>query len=387
MTNKNMDEVNKFFKKILNTLPRNILIYIFAVFVISRLVLVVAGLTSRTIFSDTYRDWYEWRYSQQQWLDIWSVWDSAWYLDVAYNGYSIEVSSLPKTCCGQTNTAFFPLYPLLIRFVGNVIKDYPVAGILISNICLLLSAAFLYKLILLDFDQKTAKKSILYLFLFPTSFILSGILTESLFLFLTILCFYFARKNNWMYSGIAGFFLALTRPTGIFLLIPIVYLYLRQNRFKIHKNLAFLLLFPAGMTVFSLYLYRLTGHLFAFSHAEWGAKLSNPITVLFQLFSTPAITRVVGIVTLLELLLLLFAFYKKTFTEYLIFSLLIIVLPLINGIKIAVGIPRMSSIVFPLFLSLALISGGRIINWMMPLLLIIIQIIFMMLWSIGVLIV
>jgi hypothetical protein len=44
-------------------------------------------------------------------LDMWARWDSGWYLDIALNGYALR-GPIETT---QSNVAFFPLYPLLIR--------------------------------------------------------------------------------------------------------------------------------------------------------------------------------------------------------------------------------------------------------------------------------
>ena len=52
-------------------------------------------------------------------------WDSVWYLAIAHGGYDHE----------PARTAFFPLYPLVIRGLGFVIGSDLVAGVLISLVC------------------------------------------------------------------------------------------------------------------------------------------------------------------------------------------------------------------------------------------------------------
>lgn len=49
-------------------------------------------------------------------------WDSGWYIPIAKNGYSFE------------NTAFFPLYPFLIRLISMLGGDIWKKGLWISNV-------------------------------------------------------------------------------------------------------------------------------------------------------------------------------------------------------------------------------------------------------------
>ncbi len=361
--------------------------FILILFLTSKVFLTFCGLSSRIMMNDTYNSWYEWRYDKRQWLDIWSAWDSGWYLDIAQNGYSSGlVSDLPKkTCCDQSNIGFFPLYPLLIRLASNLEGNFHTAGIIISNSTLILSGIVLYMLIALDSSKNTARRSVLYMFLFPTAFILSSVMSESLFLFLSILCFYFARKERWFLSGISGFLLSLTRPTGILCLLPIAIFYLKSKKFKIDKDLLFLLLYPLGLFIFSTYLYFLTGDFLAYFHSKtnsWGTTVVNPFSLLLNFLISSPETAIISVFTMIEIVL---SFYllKKGYFEYAIYSFIMIVFTLINGPETAIGIPRMSSAIFPFFFSMALITGKGT-KVLIPIFLIILQALFMMLWSVGV---
>ena len=166
---------------------------------------------------------------------------------------------------------------MLMGVLGRVLLGNTfLAGVIISNACLILTCIFLYKLVLLESDRKTALRSVKYLFLFPTAFILSAVLSDSLFLALLVSCFYYARKGNWFFSGVLGFLLSLTRSIGVFMVVPLLIEYLRVKKFnprtisihelkKIDRNILFLLLLPAGLTVFSVYNYYLTGDFFGFA--------------------------------------------------------------------------------------------------------------------------
>lgn len=364
-----------------------ILIYIVVLFFISRLLLTFVGVTSRNYFEKINDDWYEWNYSEYTFLDIWSVWDSGWYLDIAENGYSqVLMSDIPKkTVPGQTNIGFFPLYPALMGILGRLIGNFHSAGLLISNTSLILSGIYLYKLALLDHPKPFAKKSVLYLFIFPTSFVLSGLLSESLFLLLSILSFYYAKKGSWWMSGIFGFFLTLTRPSGIICLIPILFLYHKNNKFKLKSNFISLLMYPAGIFLFFLYLYFLTGNFFAYissKYINWGATFSNPILTLYELFAGNFSTLLIAMFAVFDIFIIYWGAKKIKF-EYTFLAAVSFLFILTNGFETAISIPRMSASIFPLFFALSAMSDNKVVNLIIPIVLILIQIAFMELWSNG----
>ena len=116
-----------------------------------------------------------------QWLDIWGEWDTGWYLNVAESGYS-AARSADGLAGGYANYAFFPLYPWLTRITADLvgIPTY-IAGLVVSNVAILLGAVVLYRLLELERSTATARRGVLFLFLFPTSYVLSCMMTESLF--------------------------------------------------------------------------------------------------------------------------------------------------------------------------------------------------------------
>ena len=155
--------------------------YIIILFVITRIILTMVGVFARITFENRYPGKNVWSYTNNVWLDIWGVWDSGFYLDIAKRGYSenqnfeFPVSISPGSFGpNQINFGFFPLYPILIKGLTLTTKDYFLSGIFISNMAFLVSAFVLYKLVSILKDESCARRSVKYLFLFPTSFILSG---------------------------------------------------------------------------------------------------------------------------------------------------------------------------------------------------------------------
>ena len=319
-------------------------------------------------------------------LDIWCQWDSGWYLNIARRWYPAHVNF-----ARYSNYGFFPLYPLLIRILKFVTRDYVISGLIISNLALLCAAYFLYKLVKLDNDEQTALGSVKYLFLFPFAFILSGLFTESLFLFLVILSFYFARREKWHYAGIAGLLASLTRLNGVLLIIPLLYEYVisrKENKQRPFGSFLWLLFIPAAAALFSFYTYCRIGDWLAYLHNKvlaWGFGSQDPFqTLLGGLtgFTDFPVFLMSSVILIMFLLLILFA--KKIRIPYFIFGLLLFIIPLCSrDPAVLTGMPRYILAAFPLFMILACLAKNRFLDSSLTFLCILLQGIFMVFWVGG----
>ena len=201
----------------------------------------------------------------------WYRWDSVHYSYLAMHGYT-----------DWWRTVFFPLFPLLERYVALVVGDPFIAGLVISNVAGLGMLIVLYRLVEEDFDSERAYRTALYLSVFPTAFFFAAAYTESLFLLLALLSFYYMRQGNWWLAGVFGFFATLTRSTGLLLLLPFCYEYLRQHQFKlktIHFDVFGGTLIGAALGLFMLYCYHRFHSFFPFTRAEhfmWSRDPQSP---------------------------------------------------------------------------------------------------------------
>lgn len=373
--------------------PSRELHFVLLLFVATRAALTLIGVGSRFMIDrlQPRRDWYAFRYYKETWLDIWSSWDSGWYLDIAYNGYSTTLQSeLPRFAReGHANYAFFPLYPMLMKGIGFVTDPY-IAGLLISNVCLIVSGVFLYRLVRLDHDEKTAFSSVKYLFLFPTAFVLSGIFTESLFLALFITCFYYARREKWLVAGILGLFLALTRTVGVIAVLPLAYEYFRSKEFKLRNvrpNVLFLALLPCGTMIYAWFCYHLTGDWFAFSTVQkaWDRHLVNPLLVLWEGIRSPHLHVIFSASFVSVCLLTLLIFCRQLGVTYFLIGMYCILIPLSNSPDVSQmgSLPRYSLVIFPFYILFGRLAKYR--SWDMALTasLALFQGLLMAFWSCG----
>ena len=134
--------------------------------------------------------------------------DALWFLRIASSGYRT----------GDGSAAFFPLYPLAIRAVSWVMGGHPFgAALLVSNAAIACGLCVVYALTASERSIATARRTVLLVALFPTSFFFFAPYSESLFLLLAATTYWAARSRRWAAAGAAGALAALTRNVGIVL--------------------------------------------------------------------------------------------------------------------------------------------------------------------------
>lgn len=374
--------------KILNFFKKTEVKYILILFVVTRVALSLIGVSSRMMLESFNVNANNFKYSANPVLAVWGVWDSGYYLDIAKNGYSVKLGK-DLMIFNQANYAFFPLYPLLIKAFSYLFGSFYLAGLFVSNLCLLLSAFVLYKLVKIDYSEELAKNSVKYLFLFPTAFIFSGLFSESLFLLLLLSTFYYARKNNWLAANFAAFFLVLTRPLGILIILPLAYEYFKSRDFKFKKidyQVLYLSFGFIALTAFLLYLNNLTGNVLNYFKTQslgWGHVTSNPLQIIFQGIFTKDIFRFLGTLIPLIFLSILVLKFKKIRVSYLITAALLFIFPLTTGLVAVNSMLRYILVIFPFFIALALVSKNRTAEEILIISLALLQGFFMVFWTNG----
>ncbi len=123
-------------------------------FLASRLALLSVGLLSTWLLPsglEVQKRNLVWHDPAPRVLEIWARWDSEWYLLVADKGYEAGgfVAAANSLWDQGATAGFLPLYPLLIRALSPIVGSVG-AGVLISNICLLLSLIGLERLVRLE---------------------------------------------------------------------------------------------------------------------------------------------------------------------------------------------------------------------------------------------
>ena len=208
-------------------------------------------------------------------LNYWAHWDGAWYSEIATRGYGVRAPE---------STAFFPLYPELVRF-GSALPGGPaVWGVGISLFCTAFALFFVYRITENLYGVRAARASTLALAFFPTAFFLNAVYTEALFLVLTAGAVWAARvRGNLWLAGIFGALAAATRNLGVLLLVPLFFEWLRRRREFGVRGLCGLILVPTGLIGYAVFLRQRFGNALVFAHqqsAYWEREPTNPLATL-----------------------------------------------------------------------------------------------------------
>lgn len=283
-------------------------------------------------------------------------WDGGHYLTIAQFGYQQKYQY-----------AFFPLYPLVINQVAKITGNYLTAALLISALSSFLTTHFLFKLIVADFSKNIAKKVIIYLLFFPTSFYLITAYSEGFFLLLIILSFYFFKKNILLTTVFVSLATA-TRVTGLALAAALIIQVIISSK-KFNKNFV-ILLCPLGFLVYCVYLYKVTGDPFYFMAAEsqnWQRNIVFPGYGFWNTLQILARTEYLAynLNNFLDLLFAVFGLgmglraFRFLPLHYAVYGFLSILIPLLTSTLMS--FPRFLLPVFPIFILMALSKNKYLI--------------------------
>lgn len=216
--------------------------------------------------------------------ETFAAWDSAWYLDIAQTGYAFRPDS-------QSNIAFFPLYPMLIRTLavpfGGTERAAWLSGIAISYVCFFAALVLLHRLTAhMVGRREAARRAVLYAAVFPFSFPFTRIYTESLFLLVSVAAVWLAVRGRWSWAGVCGGLAALTRPNGILIAIPLGLMALQSGGGvkMMSRRVAALQTIPAALGAYCLFALTLSGDPLAWLNAQrhWGYSIGHAPWAIMQ---------------------------------------------------------------------------------------------------------
>lgn len=336
-------------------------------FIVTRLPLVAIAEIAAVVIGQ--RPGLHYAASSNPLLAVWGRWDAEHYLGIANDGYS------------GTEPAFFPFYPMLIRFVGGFTGSHLIAGLLISNAASFFALLYLYKLIEHEYNRHVAQRATFYIAIFPTAIFFSAVYSESLFLFLTVASFYYMRERRWIRAGMFGFFAALTRSEGVLLAAPfaiewIVAAHEGGREFfrywiaNLVRPLFGITLVPLGLACYMTYLWVLQGDPLLFSHVQrhWGREFAPPWVSVINAFHKIAHSHAQQTVStqvqelaftalMIGVLLIGIRRLRPSYTVYMALSILV---PM--STSSLMSMPRFALVLFPMFALFALWGSRPAVN-------------------------
>ena len=309
-------------------------------------------------------------------LTSWNHWDAANFTRIAQYGYQTIY-----------DTAFFPLFPLLIKCIAFLFGNngYIAIGMILSNLALLGALFVLYQIATDILGEQIGRRTLLYLCIFPTAFFFFAAYNESLFLFLTASSFLAMRRQKWWLAGILGLFAALTRAAGVLLVIPFLYelwisrdSIITSNQNTFHKILSTisralpLLIIPLGTLIYCLYCWKLFQNPLAFAavQSHWDRHTTWPwvgiLTALRELlliqpfgsfFEVHLLLDLAATVSFIALAILGWRKLRMSYNIWIVLLLFFMLIsPAIAQHDVLVSNQRFVLEMFPAFITLAMLG-------------------------------
>jgi hypothetical protein len=235
--------------------------------------------------------------------------DGGWYEIIASTGYRSHQAGT------YSPVAFFPSYPLAMRYLGAIVGDTVIAGILLTLASGVGTAALFWTWCRERIGEVAASTALLVLLLYPYGFFLYGVVyAEALFLLVTLAAFWAVEHDRPLLAGLAGAVATATRPVGIAVVIGLVVRTLERRsvpasgddrgldvtsrlrlaRDSVQRRDSLVLLSLGGLAAYCGFLWHRFGNPFLFAEVQeyWGQEpgLRTWLKIAFveQLHSRPS---------------------------------------------------------------------------------------------------
>jgi hypothetical protein len=317
-----------------------------------------------------------WRIYENEFLNLPARWDTGWYMGVAVEGYVWN----PRHPTQQQNIAFFPAYPMLVRYLSLLLgRETLWTGVLIAWVAFFGALVYMFRLARerLGSDE-AAGAGVAFIAAYPFALFFGTAYTESLFLLTVVAaCYHFERDQLWQ-ASLWGLAAGLTRPNGCLLSVVLALMAVRplwgggwrqwrptlpppMGWPRLADRIAAAAAPGIGMLIYSTYIYFLTGNplQWAVQNAAWGRVYRGLDFVVSQQATligehglyTYAATRTLDGMQLAAVLFVLASVWpvlRRLGLPYAVLILVNVLPPLMMGGLLSMG--RVTSVLFPTFL-------------------------------------
>jgi hypothetical protein len=350
---------------------------ILAVFVVTRIAVVVIGVVAMRVFPTTEGPEFKHLLDGGPALDMWYRWDAGFYATIAIEGYDWYNKRQVAA-----DLAFLPLYPLAVHFAsgltptGCALSPYlstcaTIGGLMVSNAGLLASAFLLYDIARRHTSDETAVRAVVLLLIAPNLIFLSGVYTEALFLLLCLLTFWLLERDRFALAVGVACLACLTRPVGLALYPALLWWAWKSPPHSSPTQAATgrSVLRPYRLILAHLPVLVLTGYVLltgwwvgeplAFFQANsliWGRGFSSPVEA-FTVYLRGGPIAIYGFrpawielaATLFYLVLAVLVWRKNTVCG--LFALAALLIPIATGTLWSM--PRFGAVIFPFYILIA----------------------------------
>jgi len=295
-------------------------------------------------------------------LALLGSWDGVWYGRIAAHGYLLIPGS-------QSNPAFFPLFPIMLRGLHAVGLPYTAGGAIVSNLSLAVAVVAFYELgCRVLGDRELARRAACFMAVTPMAFVFSMSYPESFALALSVLALLAGLGDRWLLAAALAATAVLARPEAVVLIVPLAAI-AWSHRAELDpgargRALAAVLAAPAAVATYPLYLQWALGDAGAWGQAQkkWGRAfdLSGPFRALVhapaKMGREPVIARDFAFL-LVYAALLAVAARRGVGAEWILGGALVLVLPLFSGSVESEA--RFGLLALPVYWGAGLLVSGR----------------------------
>ncbi len=203
------------------------------------------------------------------------AWDAKSYLTLATHGYS-------ATGENAVLIVFFPLYPLLLRLVSVFLISPVVSGVVLTATASAIGHVLFFRLSqIFGYSPQASWKSLVLFFCSPIAVYFTLIYSEGVFLCFTMCFLYFLYQKKFGLAVVFGFLATLTRLTGVILVVPYVFYFLRVRPTAFWQNLSKGFLIPFGFSCYLILNWFYFGQPFHYQQVlreHWFKFAQNPLS-------------------------------------------------------------------------------------------------------------
>jgi hypothetical protein len=195
-------------------------------------------------------------------------WDGKWYRIVAEHGYTFTPGE-------RSDTAFFPLFPLLLRVVHVLGPDLQLAGLILAHVFFVVAVLAFAELTTELFDAETGRRAAIWLCVIPMGFVFSMAYPTSMVFALMALSALAALRGRWLWAALAVGLAGLGRPEAVAMALPLAAIaWQRRDEITRWRAVTALLAAPLAVLGFWVYLWIHLGnaHAWSASQREWGRE-------------------------------------------------------------------------------------------------------------------
>ncbi|KOU44376.1 membrane protein [Streptomyces sp. WM6373] len=289
-------------------------------------------------------------------------WDSVWYLAIARHGYG-RTQMWPVTGLVQSDYAFFPLYPVLVRLSGG--GEW--GALLVAWTAAAVAAVGVYRVGELVAGRRVALLLVALWAVVPHAVVLTLAYTEPLLVALAAWSLYALLRERWLLAASLALLAGLTRPTGVAVAAAVSVtaahaLLVRRSRAP--EVWAAGLLAPAGWLAYvaavGVRRHDVAGYFTV--QRQWGSRFDGGgyvLSALWRVLSGGPVALATGVTAVLlgtALLLAVLLLFNRPPLPLLVYTAVLLVITL-GGAGYFESKPRFLLPAFPLLLPLAAVMA------------------------------